>query len=141
MSEPNEFKAYFTLTGDFEPADVTAQIGLEPSFACRKGETFGRENKAVRKFSRWIVDSRLPSENFLEEHVVDVLAQLAEVKDRVAGLESKWEPHVVLTGFFSDLASGIFLKSEMLSLIADMKLGLDIRMNYEGGDGNANILQ
>ncbi len=141
MIEPNEFKAYFTLTGDFEPADITAQIGLEPSFACRKDEPFGHENKAVRKFSRWSVDSRLPSESFLEEHVVDVLAQLAEVKDRVAGLESRWEPHVVMTGFFSESASGIFLKPETLSSIAEMKLGLDIRMNYEGGDGNANILQ
>jgi len=141
VNEPNEFEAYFIVSGDFDPAEITGAMGLEPSDQCRKGDRFGKEQQVERKFSRWRLRSRLPRASFLEEHVTDVLEQLEPVKHRVAALSSLLEPRIHGVAFFNDSASGFFFTPETISALAELKLAFDVALYYEGGDENADIVQ
>jgi Domain of unknown function (DUF4279) len=115
VSEPNEFTAYFTINGDFDPADVTAAIGVQPSKQWRKGDIFGRIKKLERKFSRWSLESRLPSSSPLEEHVKDVLVQLGSVKQQVVALRPKWEPSIETVAYFNDYPTGFSFDFETIT--------------------------
>jgi hypothetical protein len=141
VSEPNEFRAYFTLTGEFEPADITVLIGLHPTEQWRKGEKFGQIKQLERKFSRWSLGTRLPRQSFLEDHVLDVLAQLEPVKERVAALKSEWEPNLAMVAYFKENPQGFFFSRNVTSALAEMKLGMDLSLYYEGEDESADILQ
>jgi hypothetical protein len=58
MTKPNELYAYFTITGDFDPASITARVAVEPTDCWTKGDENPR-NHMERKFSRWSLYSRL----------------------------------------------------------------------------------
>jgi hypothetical protein len=79
MTEPNEQWAYFTLTGDFDPADISRLVGVKPTECWLKGDVNPR-TQMERKFSRWSLYSRLERNRSLEDHISDVIQQLGEHK-------------------------------------------------------------
>jgi hypothetical protein len=140
VNEPNEFRAYFTLTGDFNPAEITLEIGLEPTEQYRKGDRFGRK-QIERKFSRWSLESRLSRECLLEDHIADVVTQLLPVKERIAKLKEQWEANMALVAYFSDNPHGFFFNAKTITALAEMNLGMDLSLYYEGEKDSANIIQ
>ena len=75
MVENNEQLAYFSVSGDFDPAMITARVGVQPTECWRRGDTCPRR-LYERKFSRWSLYSRLGRNQELVAHVADVLTQL-----------------------------------------------------------------
>lgn len=75
MVEDNQQYAYFALEGGFDPADLTARVGVHPTECWRRGDICNRTRRE-RQASRWSLYSRLDRGNELEAHILDVLAQL-----------------------------------------------------------------
>lgn len=75
MSEPNEQYAYFTVTGEFGPKEITQRLAVVPTDSWKVGD-FHPRTGLERKFSRWCLYSRLARSKELEEHIADVLAQM-----------------------------------------------------------------
>ncbi len=75
MIVDNEQYAYFALDGSFDPANLTARIGVQPTECWRRGDICDRTRRE-RQSSRWSVYSRLDRGQELEAHIRDVLAQL-----------------------------------------------------------------
>jgi hypothetical protein len=75
MVKDNQQYAYFALEGDFDPADITAWVGIEPAECWRRGDICDRTRRE-RQASRWSLYSRLDRGQELEAHIRDVLAQL-----------------------------------------------------------------
>ena len=79
---------YFAAFGEWPTADpVTAIVGREPTNFRVKGERVGK-SAIVRKQSIWEIDSGLPEQAGLEEHLESLLAIL-ESMNRAYG---RWHP-------------------------------------------------
>ncbi|TXT37970.1 MAG: hypothetical protein FD138_520 [Planctomycetota bacterium] len=99
MVDDNEYYAYFSVKGEFDPADITARVGVEPTECWRKGDTCPRR-LMERKFSRWCLHSRLSRDQTLEAHVVDVLAQLDANSQAFRAASQEFGGTMQLVGYF-----------------------------------------
>src|SRR5580658_8915534 len=79
MTEPNELYAYFTVSGDFDPAGISALVGVAPTESWVKGSTNPRTQRE-RRFSRWSLYSRLERSRELEAQIADVVGQLGATR-------------------------------------------------------------
>jgi hypothetical protein len=75
MVEDNQQYAYFALQGNFDPAEITARVGVQPTECWQRGDVCDRTRRE-RKSSQWSLHSRLDRGQELEAHIRDVLAQL-----------------------------------------------------------------
>ncbi len=80
MTEPNEQYAYFTIIGDFDPADISKLVGVTPTEAWANDDINPR-TQLERRFSRWSLYSRLERSRELEAHIADVIEQLGAKKN------------------------------------------------------------
>jgi len=124
MTKPNEYRAYFTVTGDFDPAEVTKLLGTNPTEAWQKGDRNERTH-FERKFSRWSLYSRLDSAVSLEEQVEDVLDQLRPIAERVISVRSQFEGWMQLVAFFYESYPGLTFAPATLLDLGRMKLAMD----------------
>jgi hypothetical protein len=75
MTDANEQYAYFTVTGEFYPAEISRAVGVQPTECWKRGEINPR-TQLERKFNRWSLVSRLERQHPLEAHIRNVLDQL-----------------------------------------------------------------
>src|SRR2546427_6045517 len=106
MSEDNEQYAYFTITGSFDPAEITRRIGVEPSQSWRKGELHPK-NQMERKFSRWSLASRLDRAADLEAQIKDVLVQMDKKPTELMSLSREYGGCMQLVGYWNTQYPGL----------------------------------
>lgn len=88
MSPTNSY-VYFSLSGnDFDPEDVTTELGIEPSQTQKKGEK-GNYIKAS-KFSYWKLQSNIVDNIFLDNLVEDIVSILGKKIDEINRLKEKF---------------------------------------------------
>ena len=76
MTTSNEYYAYFSVSGSFDPSEITTRTGIVPTGCSREGDPIPGTQQ-MRKCSRWDLHSRLErTDSDLEHHVVDVFNQL-----------------------------------------------------------------
>jgi len=125
MSDTNEQYAYFTIYGDFDPAEITRHVGVEPTDAWRKGDRHPRRGTEAR-FSRWSLRSRLGKEAELELHIADVLSQLARNEVAFREVSAKHSGTMQLVGYFHTGYPGLYFEPETLASLAKYSLGMDL---------------
>jgi hypothetical protein len=134
MTETNECYAYFHIAGSFDPAAITADVGVAPTKACIEGELISATQKR-RTCSRWMLYSRLARSAALEEHVSDVLDQLDSNESGFRRLSTQHGGTMELVGYFRDYP-GIFFEYETIKRLAQYALSLDcdfyVRSDAEG---------
>jgi hypothetical protein len=134
MTKPNEQYAYFTVTGDFEPARISERLQLEPTDSWKKGER-NEVTHYERKFSRWCLRSRLPDTEKLEDHIRDVLNQLAPRSGQVRELVDELGMGVIeCVGHFHASYPGFTLERDLVAAMAQMNLELDCDFYYMYSD-------
>jgi hypothetical protein len=57
MTDPNEQYAYFTITRDFDPTEISNLVGVAPTESWIKGSS-NPHTRRQRPFSRWSLHSR-----------------------------------------------------------------------------------
>jgi len=124
MSEHNESYAYFTITGDFDPAEITAKVGIQPTDSWKKGDRHGKK-QIEYKFSRWSLRSSLPDIESLENHIADVLKQLSKNKEGFRDISMKNDGCMQLVGIFNVDYPGLHFDSDLVSGLADYSLSVD----------------
>lgn len=124
MSEENEQYAYFTVTGEFDPAELTHLVGVSPSDSWRKGELNPR-NGLERKFSRWSLRSRLDKSADLEAHVTDVLEQLGANAPIFKVVSDEYGGVMQLVGYFHSYFPGFNLEPTSIKRLAEFGLTVD----------------
>lgn len=129
MTKDNEQYAYLTITGDFDPEEITTALGLQPSEAWRKGDRNERTHYE-RKFSRWSLDSRLNRSASLEDHVRDVLSQSLGFAERIRQLAQDYTVYVQLVGWFHNDYPGFGLDKQTISGLDQLNLGIDCDFYY-----------
>ena len=129
MLKDNEQYAYLTVVGDFEPATITAQVGLQPSEAWTKGERSERTH-LERKFSRWSLNSRLERSSSLEDHLRDVLDQALPKAEQVRQVAGEYRVGVQLVGYFYTDYPGFGIDREIIAGLASLNASIDCDFYY-----------
>ena len=129
----NEYRAYFTVTGEFEPASITEQIGLEPTSSWKKGDRNERTH-LERKFSRWSLDSRLDKFASLEAHITDVLEQLKPNAGQVKQVLKLDDGGIQLVGWFYKDYPGLHFEKDLVAGLAELELSVDFDFYYMYSD-------
>jgi hypothetical protein len=123
MGKPDTWYAYFHVMGSFEPADITARVGVAPTHAVREGEP-GRYNQR-QPCSRWELRSRCDSSAAIELHVKDVLNQLDQNKCEFQELSRQFGGTMEVVGYFDAVEPGIHFDGEMVRRIGEYGLAID----------------
>ncbi len=129
MTEPNEQYAYFTIIGDFDPADISKLVGVTPTEAWVKGDINPR-TQLERKVSRWSLYSRLERSRELEAHIADVIEQLGAKKNDFVALSSQHGGQVQLVAYFKTSYPGLHLKRGLVESLAEYGLSVDFDFYY-----------
>ena len=124
MSEKNEYRAYFALTGEFDPSAISASLGIQPTRQWRKGDHNARSGKAYI-FSRWELESRLNRTEEVAKHIEDVLVQLMPVSKVVKRLSSEHEGYIQCVAYFMVGQSSLDIDAGAVQEISTLGLGIN----------------
>jgi hypothetical protein len=129
MIRPNEQYAYFTITGEFDPAEITARVGVIPTDSWKKGDLHPI-NRLERKFSRWSLYSRLERSCTIEDHIADVLNQLSKNAEGFRSVSLEFGAQLDVIGHFHTDYPGLVLGREQVAAIAEFALKVDFDFYY-----------
>jgi hypothetical protein len=124
MVEENKQYAYFSVSDGFDPAEITARVGVRPTESWRRGDICPRR-QMERKFSRWSLHSRLPHEQELEAHIRDVLAQLDANPVEFRAVSLEFGGCMQLVGYFYSDYPGLYFDRVMTEGLARYGLAVD----------------
>ena len=137
-SEPDEALAVLVVLSEVDSADQLAEaVGLPPDKSWNRGDV-RKVSRLPHKFSGVEVCSQVPRTARPEEHLDDLLARLAPVKDRVAALAAR----LAAQGERTDLARisiwhrtskgtpGYDVSPEQLALIHEMGVWFDLSVDF-----------
>jgi hypothetical protein len=124
MVEDNQQYAYFTVTDGFDPAEITALVGVQPTECWRRGDICPRRHME-RKFSRWSLYSRLGRDQELEAHITDVLAQLDLNAEAFAAVSREFGGLMQIVGYFYREYPGLHFERSITEGLARYALAVD----------------
>ena len=125
MSENNEYRAYFTLTGDFDPPAITALLDIQPTRCWRKGDLNVRSGREYT-FSRWDLESSLSRTEEIAKHIEDVLVRLSPVSELVRRLSLEHEGYIQCVAYFSVGQSSLDVDAWLVAKISALGLGINL---------------
>jgi len=137
MSQPNEYYAYFSVVGSFDPAEITQRLGTKPTESWRQGE-LNPHNGFERKFSRWSLYSRLERASALELHIADVLNQLDANSTAFRQLSVEFGGIMQLVAYFHSDYPGFGFEPNVVSRLAHYSLTIDFDFYYLYSDKRDN---
>lgn len=124
MVEDNQQYAYFALEGDFDPAEITARVAVQPTECWRRGDICDRTCRE-RQASRWSLYSRLDRGRELESHIRDVLAQLGASVEEFAAVSREWGGWMPLVAYLHRDYPGLHLDGDITDGLARYSLAVD----------------
>ena len=129
MPKANECYAYFYVAGSFNPAQITERVGVVPTKSCVEGDVIER-TKMLQKCSRWQLYSRLEKTATLEQHVLDVLAQLDAKSSAFKQLSGELGGVMELVGYFYADYPGLTFERDVIGRLAEYSLSVDCDFYY-----------
>ena len=133
MIKPNEYYAYFTVVGEFDPETISARLGLMPTDFWKKGDR-SEQTHLERTFSRWSLYSRLDRSAPMEKQVDDVLEQLQPSSQAVVELSADAKVYMQLVGYFHRDYPGLSFEASTLFGLSGLRLGMDMDFYYMYSD-------
>ena len=126
----NRYHAWI-LIADFEcsPAEITKQIGLEPTKTRIKGEyrTVGKgkhERKMLNKQNSWVLQSDLPSSTSIEEHIKYLLEKIEPFKKNIIKASKKYRVEFNTAIYYYEANPGFSLNKDLVRKINQLNIGV-----------------
>jgi hypothetical protein len=124
MVEDNQQYAYFALEGDFDPAAITARVGVQPTECWRRGDICDRTRRE-RQAGRWGLHSRLDRGQELEVHIRDVLAQLDASDEVFVAVSREYGGWMQLVAYLHRDYPGLHFERDITEGLARYSLAVD----------------
>jgi len=111
--------------------EIIDKLGIEPSRSFEKGEPLSKRNpqkSKLRERSIWVLESDLEDEDYLGEHIDDLVSIIESKITNFEELVSDCEIRISC-GFFAkdpDDKSAIFLDSSLLKRLTKIPLDIEI---------------
>jgi len=126
----DEVRATIRLCGDdLDPAVVTNLLGVDPTFAARKGDVRPSGSSAViQRTGVWCLSSKVARDTELEEIIASLLARLPDAGSTWDQLVHVAQIEVYCALFLEGPNRGVSLSSQLLRKLSDrhLELGIDI---------------
>ncbi|HNN06955.1 MAG TPA: DUF4279 domain-containing protein, partial [Leptospiraceae bacterium] len=120
MKQPKAWVSLVVSSKELSPKQITEFLKLQPDF------TNPVEAKS-KKGNFWQLNSSLPDEENLENHLWDLLKKIAPVRDELKDLHIKAEIKFYASVEFADTeTNGLQLGPRLLSLIGSLGINLEI---------------
>ena len=119
----NEYSAAFTLIGDFDPDEIAAKLGFDPDQLSSMHDT-DLETMLPRRRVFWSRGSRLDKHTDVEQHVIDVLDQIAFASQAISELCKEYEGWMQIIATYLYSPDRCCLRSTTAGRVA--ALGLDV---------------
>jgi len=129
MTRDNELYAYFTIVGEFNPKNISARLGVDPTASWAKGDLHPLRG-SERKFSRWSLYSRLERVCPFEEHIRDVIEQLRSNADGFRSVSQEFGGIMEVVGYFHSHYPGLNLQKGDIATLAEFNLSVDFDYYY-----------
>jgi hypothetical protein len=124
--EANSYRAYLSLgvlSRDFDPADVTRCLGIEPSRSWRRGDLHANGNE--RRRSHWALASQLPKTASIEQHIRDVLRQMDANSTGFIEVSKELGGCMQAVGYFHTGYPGLYFERDIVEGLARFHLTVD----------------
>lgn len=123
----NEFRAYYSLSGDFDPDAITQRVAIKPSNTWRKGEQHPQDPSWTYRESVWQLHSRLPSSTYIGDHVADVLEQLESAWTTFVELGTQYQAGIQCAIYMHEAQGvGSYWPVDLLRHIVELHAYIDI---------------
>jgi hypothetical protein len=119
--------AALTLTGTFNPTEISRRLGLSPSKTARCGERIGKS--ALRyKFDLWSISTDKRDSLALEEQVREILARVGTSANSIRMVRDELSIYVELACavYVQGQAPSMTLSPETVAQLAELGAGVDI---------------
>ncbi len=120
---------------DLDPDVVTGQLGVQPTFAARRGDTRPSKSGTItQKAGVWVLEAPRSTEWVLRDAIAAILDRLpaaAPVWDGIARLATI---DMFCGLHLDDFSRGLDLPAELLGRLAERHIGLTIDIYCEGSD-------
>lgn len=137
MKEPDEQYAYFTITGSFDPVEITTRVGVAPTECWREGEISPHSCKHY-KFSRWSLHARLGRDVELEAQIRDVLAQLDVNREAFRSVAREFGGRMQLAGHFETGYPSLHFESDLVEALASFSLSVGFDFYFYHDDSSSD---
>lgn len=140
--QPNKCYAFFAVRAfPMPPEEVSAALGLSPSKSWRAGDPHDghRIPGKKREESFWSIESRIARDARveLEDHVKDVLEQLAPRFDVAASLSRQHRGLLELVGYFHEFYPGLGFEPSTIQRLAALGVEVDCDFYYLASEEEA----
>jgi hypothetical protein len=121
------FHPYFTISGQFDPDDITLQLEIEPSWIQRIGDPGPPDALGPRLGAVWGWQPQDDDSDDVDDQLAFMAGALSLKRDKVASLSRSFDGtfHVYS---WQDVGRGNwFLSSDLLRLIADLQVNIECK--------------
>lgn len=124
----DESKVSLRIFGDtLDPKEITNLLKCEPTIARCKGDIIPKYN-LVAKEGCWILESRLPNDDKLEDKIIDLFEQMTDDCDVWENLASQFRVDMFCGIFLQEFNRGFDLSPKVVKLLSkrEIRIGFDI---------------
>jgi hypothetical protein len=120
---------HFRLSGDFDPDEITARIGVQPSCVLRTGDIHpdsGRPSGA----SYWWLRCADDADGDVSDQIISLIVKLRGVSQAVSELSAKFDGTMELVAYLDGNYPGFFLMASLVKDLASLNVDLDCKYIY-----------
>jgi hypothetical protein len=131
---------YFSLRGDFEPDDISQQLGLNPTWSQRKGDIHPGSGRP-RLNDEWCVACAEDDFGDVADQISSLVTKLLPKAATVAELSTKFDGTMYLVAYLNGNYPGFFLHASIMRDLVSLNVDLDCEYIYASDepieDGNS----
>lgn len=127
MGMETETNVYFGVFdfGD-DPDVVSALMGVKPTEAWVKGETYGAPSKGGRRtHSRWVLASGLNEGEPIESHLRALLARLEPLREAIDRVQQRFPVQIGVAQYFYEVNPQFRIEPELLRRYASLGVAIN----------------
>lgn len=123
----SEVEVALGFSGRFNPDDITAEVGLEPTCVWRTGEK--RRYGGTYTFDNWTISTGRIRSLDVQKIVRDLLDRIYRKKYELSGISKKYDLDLVLSCVIyltAEESPSLHLDPETIARLSEMKIVIDI---------------
>ena len=121
---------YFSLSGEFDPDEITQRLGIEPSWCHRIGDPGPPDAKGPRRGAEWCLACADDDFGDVGDQIISLVCKLERKSEIVSELSAKFWGTFYLVAYLDGNYPGFFLSSRFVRDLASLNVDLDCAYTY-----------
>lgn len=122
----DEVNAYYVLHGHFDPDEITALVGIQPTDTWHIGEVTSSRSGRRTDVARWKLQPRVASPVELEDRISAVLIALEPAFDRFCELGQRYEATIQCVVYAHGAQAGQHFEREHIRQAGLLNAAIDL---------------